>query len=275
MCLLGLVKEAGITNFVAAYMATGLEFPKVVQFVKQTCEELGVPLIISNPGMYKGNFFKRLEQFRRFPLMRGPNWCCRDLKLRPQKKLLQREFGRGAVLYKLEGIRRSESARRKVIYGDYTESLMRPDSEHKGSFEVFPLLNWSDADVLNYLEMKGLKTSGLYKRFGVSGCAWCPFYTVSIYREILSKVPSQYDRIIEMEDKLGQPSVAGEIFLGDIKNEVVNGVPLPVPVEEDEEGAGRRPCTMMMEGKEVRTCEVYGHFFVEGKCFRCGEEERR
>ena len=273
MTLVGLVREVvGKDGFICAFMATGLEFKGVVQFVKQTCHELGVPLIISNPGMYKGNFFKRLEQFRRFPLMKGPQWCCRDLKLRPQKKLLQKEFGRGATLYKLEGIRRSESARRKYIYKEYTESLMRPDSEHKGSFEVFPLLNWSDADVLNYLEMKGMKTSGLYKRFGVSGCAWCPFYTVGIYREILREVPSQFDRVIEMEDKLGQPSVAGNIYLGDIKAEVVNGVPLPVPVV-DEEGRGGRPCTMMMEGKEVRTCEVYGHFFVEGHCFRCGEKE--
>ena len=271
MTLLGLVREV-TSDFVCSYMATGLEFKGVVQFVKETCKELGVPLIISQPGMYKGNFYKRLAQFKRFPIMQGPQWCCRDLKLRPQKRLLQKEFGRGAILYKLEGIRRFESARRKHIYKDYADTLFRPDSEHKGSYEVFPILNWSDDDVLNYLEMKGMRTLGHYKQFGVSGCAWCPFYTVGIYREVLRQVPTMYDRVIDMEVMLDQPSVAGEIFLGDIKEEVVNGVPLPGPVE-DEEGAGGSPCTMMMEGKVVSTCDVYGHFFMEGKCYRCEAPE--
>lgn len=66
MAMLGLVKEV-TDNFICTYMATGLEFKGVIPFVKETCEKLGVRLLISNPSMHKGNLFKRIEQFESFP----------------------------------------------------------------------------------------------------------------------------------------------------------------------------------------------------------------
>lgn len=270
MALLGLVREV-TDNFVCAYMATGTEFKGVVKFVKETCQNLGVRLIISHPGMHKGNIFKRIEQFQSFPNLGSFNgggkrlWCCRDLKLRPQKKLLTQLFGRGAF-YKLEGIRRAESNRRMVIYKEYTGNPIRPDQEHGGSFEVFPILAWCDEDVLNYLELKGLPTSSLYREFGVSGCAWCPFYGPEIYSRVLAKFPNQYDRWIEWEEKLNQPSVMGGIFLRDVKAVVLAGEVYkpPEPVKP-----ARRPCMIEWEGKMVPTCDVYGHLFIDGQCYRC------
>lgn len=266
MAVLGLVREM-TENFVCAYMATGLEFNGVVQFVRKTCKEMGVTLLVSHPGLHKGNLFKRIEQFRRFPGMLRP-WCCRDLKLRPQKKLLHETYGKGAF-YKLEGVRLSESSRRKYIYKGIVGTMMRPDDEHKGSFEVFPILHWTDDDVLNFLDLKGLPTSGLYEQYGVSGCSWCPFYGADIYRRVLRQVPNHYDRFIEWEERLGQPSVVGFTYLRDLKREVLTGA----APEADEEAPARRPCTMVIEGKEVRTCDVYGHFYVDGCCFRCDAPE--
>ena len=267
MAMLGLVREV-TRDFVCSYMATGLEFPGVVQFVRETCEKLGVGLVISYPYHYKGNLFQRIETLKKFPIMNGPKWCCRDLKLRPQKAMLHQTFGKG-TFYKLEGIRLAESSRRGFIYKDYRDSMMRPDGEHKGSFEVFPVLRWTNQDVLKYLEMAGLPTSGLYKKFGVSGCAWCPFYGPDIYRRVLAELPGFYDRYIEWEEKLGQPSVAGNIYLRDLKREVVEGTAPPAravaPI--------RTPCMTMMGGRMVPTCEVYGHFFVAGKCHRCDVAE--
>lgn len=266
MAMLGLVKEV-TDNFVCAYMATGMEFKGVIQFVKDTCEKLGARLIISQPGLHKGNIFKRIERFRTFPLM-STTWCCRDLKLRPQKKLLVKTFGKG-TFYKLEGIRRFESTRRKFIYKAYSETPIREDGEQRGSYEVFPILNWTDDDVLNFLEVKGLPTSGLYNEFGVSGCSWCPFYTADIYRRVLAKLPNHYDRWIDWETKLGMPSVSGHIFLRDLKREVVEGIPMPYRRDTE----AKTPCMMEFGGKMVPTCEVYGHFYVNGKCFRCDEPE--
>ena len=276
MAMLGLVQEV-TSNFVCAFMATGMEFKECISFVKETCANLGVTLIMSNPSMHKGNIFKRIEQFRCFPGIWGWGnnrkstalWCCRDLKLRPQKKLLHRLYGRG-TFYKLEGIRMWESSRRRFIYKEVSDVAVREDGEHKGSYEVFPIINWTDEDVVNYLEMKGLPTSGLYKRFGVSGCSWCPFYGPEIYRRVLRELPRHYDRWIKWEKELGSPSCTGDIFIGDLKREVLEGVPLPPPGKE---APARTPCQMMFEGQMVPTCSVYGHLFIDGKCFRCDEPE--
>lgn len=223
MAMLGLVREAGVEDFVACYMATGLEFRNVVQFVRQTCRDLGVPLLVSTPGMYKGNLFKRAEDFHRFPNIIG-QFCCRDLKLRPQKTLLRKTFGPKAHLYKLIGVRRFESSRRKWLYLRYCDNPIRPDGEHKGAFEVFPILSWSDDDVKNYIQLQGLPTSTLYRDWGVSGCSWCPFYGAEIYLRVLRHLPNHYDRIIALEEKLGQPSVLGQVWLRDLKKQVMEGV---------------------------------------------------
>jgi len=273
--LLGLVREV-TDNFVCAYMATGTEFPGVVKTVRETCAQLNVRLLVSNPSMHKGNIFKRIERFQSFPNLGSFNgggkrlWCCRDLKLRPQKKLLAKTFGKG-VFYKLEGIRRAESARRMAIYKAYTGKPIRPDKEHSGSFEVFPIINWTDGDVTNYLAMSGLSPlENLYRDFGVSGCSWCPFYGPDIYQKVLRVFPHHYDRWIEWEEKLNQPSVMGGVFLRDVKSAVLKGVDFastePVITK-------LKPCQMIFKGQVVMTCSVYGHLFIDGECLRCGEPE--
>jgi len=268
MCLLALVRDAGVENYVASFMATGLEFKGIIPFVKETCQKYGVRLLISNPSMHKGNIFKRVKQFKTFPGLIA-TWCCRDLKLRPQKKMLIKEFGKG-TFYKLEGIRLHESTRRRSIYAEYTGTPYREDGEFRGSYEVFPIVNWTDRDVLNYLNLKGLPTSGLYKEFGVSGCSWCPFYQPDIYRRILKKMPNHFDRFIELENELNLPSVSGYFFLRDLKKEVLSGV-LAEPVEPISEA--KRPCMMTFNGELVPTCSVYGHTYVSGVCFRCEDPE--
>ena len=267
MAMVGLVQEV-TDDFICCYMATGLEFKGYIPFIKETCQKLGVRLLISNPGMHKGNIYKRIRQFKSFPGLIA-TWCCRDLKLRPQKKMLIKEFRKG-TFYKLEGIRRDESTRRRYIYAEYTGNPIREDSEFRGSYEVFPIINWTDRDVKNYLELKGLPTSGLYKEFGVSGCSFCPFYQPDIYRRILKKLPDHFNRIIELENELDLPSVSGYYFMRDLKEEVLSGVPAkPVkPISET-----KSPCMMKFKGEMVPTCSVYGHTYINGECFRCEEPE--
>jgi len=201
-------------------MVSGIDFQESVEFATSMGRELGVTMLFSHPSAHKGGFFERLAYFRRWPTVQS-TWCSRDLKIRPQVKTLQQNFGRG-TLYKLNGVRRWESGRRRVLYP--SSRLISPDPEHKGSFQVQPLLNWTGADVENYLKMKGLPSSGLYKRYGVSGCFYCPFYQTSIYRGVLRSLPNIYDEFIEWEGKLQAPSVIGEIYLRDLKAEVLSGM---------------------------------------------------
>lgn len=227
MALIGIVREV-TDHFVCAYMCSGLEFQGELEFVSDACEKYGLPLVVSYPSMHKGDFFERMERFEIFPGLGSwgnggsgsRTWCNRDLKVRPQTKMLKRVFGRG-TFYKLEGIRRFESGRRRSIYRPYKDYSVRPDSEQQGSFEVFPLINWTDADVLNYLEISGFPTQPRYKRYGVTGCAWCPFYESEIYKRVLADDPNYYDRFIEWEDKLNKPCVLGNVWMGDLKKEAL------------------------------------------------------
>ena len=233
VALVGLVREV-TERFICCYMVSGIDFPESVEFAARMGRELGVTLLFSQPNAHKGGFFDRLAKFRRWPTVES-TWCNRDLKLRPQKKVIEMNFGKG-VFYKLNGVRRYESSRRKMIYG--IDRFLDKDPEQPRSFRVHPLLLWTDDDVTNYLEMKGLPSSGLYKKYGVSGCYWCPFYQVDIYRSILRCEPDLYDEFIEWEVKLGAPSVIGEVYLGDLKREVVaNGTQPSIASPEEEADA--------------------------------------
>lgn len=215
MVLVRLVQE--ITDkFICGYMMSGIEFPEAIEFVSKTANELRLPLVFSNPSDHKGDFFERLNQFRRWPTVRA-QWCNRDLKIRPQKKILNQIYGKGSF-YKLNGVRRYESIRRRAIYPPRT--FIKPDNQVAGDFVVLPLLHWTDADVSKYLEFAGLPMSKLYKRYGVSGCYWCPFYQPEIYKKILKDEPNLYDEFIKWEIILNQPSVIGHIYLRDLKEEM-------------------------------------------------------
>lgn len=200
-------------NYVCSYMKSGIDLPGSVEFAISSARSLGKELLISEPKEHKGDFYERLAQFRKFPTVRGM-WCQRDLKVRPQQKMLNRMFGRGNFM-KLIGVRRSESARRMIIYKRGV--FVRPDNQVGGAYNYYPILHWTDDDIINYLEMKGLPISGLYKKYSVSGCYWCPFYQPSIYEKILVGEPGLLDRVIDWEKELG-PSVGNYIYLGDIKD---------------------------------------------------------
>jgi 3'-phosphoadenosine 5'-phosphosulfate sulfotransferase (PAPS reductase)/FAD synthetase len=102
------------------------------------------------------------------------------------------------------------------------DAFIRRDDNCGGEdYEVFPILHWSDADVKNYLKMVGLPVSGLYKKYGVSGCYWCPWYQPDIYRRILRHDPGLYDKFIVWEEMLNAPSVIDHTWLRDLKQEVL------------------------------------------------------
>lgn len=211
MAMLSLAKKQ--TDYlVCCYNVTGIEFPEAIDFARWAAQLLSAPLAISYPQDHKGDFFQRLEMFRRFPTMVTP-WCQRDLKTRSEAKMLRREYGKG-TFYKLVGVRRWESSRRHSIYA--RSGFIRPDGDSSG-FLVYPLVNWRDDDVANYLKAEGLPTSGLYPKYGVSGCYYCPFYPPELYLRVMKHEPNLYDRFIEWENILHAPAVQGQNYLRDLK----------------------------------------------------------
>ena len=105
------------------------------------------------------------------------------------------------------------------------QGYMRPDPDQPEAVMVFPILEWTNKDVKDYIQLRDIKQkqSPLYKRFGVSGCIYCPFYQPKIYKRIAREDPNLYDRFIEYERKLGKPAVIGQVWLRDLVETADNG----------------------------------------------------
>lgn len=221
--LLDLVQQV-TSNFICFYMVSGIDLKESLRHVEKVCQELDVRLLVSHPQDYatcwsvrKNGFFERLERFGYWPTVKV-QWCSVYLKIRPARQVLRRLFGRQRIC-KLNGVRRKESSRRMQIYRRTAEQgYMRSDPEQPESVMVFPILEWTDNDVKGYIELRDIrqKQSPLYKRFGVSGCIYCPFYQPEIYKRIAKEDPGLYDTFIEYERKLGKPAVIGHLWLRDL-----------------------------------------------------------
>ncbi len=154
--ILQLCKEAGI-QYRAIYKNTTIDPPGTIKHA----EDMGVEIV--RP---KHSFFELISkngypgQFRRF--------CCRFLK---EYKVLDT-----AVI----GIRQSESKRRKNRYKEPTACRLFSKKENDKVYQIFPILTWTDKDVAEYIEDRGIKCHPLYyddngkfhaeRRLGCQGC---------------------------------------------------------------------------------------------------------
>jgi len=214
--LILLAKAINITNVELIYMISGLELPGTIDFVKEQAARFDLPLHMIDPVRdYMGDFAYWVRRFKYFP-GRQYTYCSSRLKLRPARKYLRKLYGRKHV-YKVNGVRKAESSRRQKIYA--TKPFIYPDYEASGHFLVEPIREWTGQDVVDYLNENNFEVQKLYGEFGVSGCAWCPFYQVKIYQRILNVYPNIYDEIIELEDEIKKPSVNGGIFLHQLKDD--------------------------------------------------------
>ena len=197
----------------AVFMDSGMCLPGILEYVEKICGQYDVRLHVSHPVRdYQGDLAYQVRRWGYFPSI-NRNWCRIRLKIRPCRAHLRKKFGY-VPLYKLVGIRRSESSRRRKLYKQQIFSL--PDEEHSGSFFVKPILNWTDLDVKRYLKAEGVEPNPAYEKYGVADCKWCPYYQPSIYRRINSLHPGIYDDIIELEQEIGKPSVTGHLWLKDV-----------------------------------------------------------
>ena len=218
LVLLDLARQA-VDDLVPFYTKTDIQFEESFEYARSICQVFGYDLAYSTPDLYKGGFYQRLAHFKYFPTIKK-RWCSRDLKFRPQKRKLTSMLGRHHF-YKLNAVRRYESSRRRQIYK--SPVYFKPDYDVHGDIIVLPLLDWTDNDIQSYLKIRDIPVNPLYKKYSISGCYWCPFYQPHIYERILKQHPTLYDRIIEWEVKLDQPSVIGYVWLRDLKEKIVGG----------------------------------------------------
>ena len=154
--ILELTRMSGIP-YRAIYKCTTIDPPGTIPHVKEQGAEMLRP---------EKNFFQLIAD-NAFP-NRFARFCCRYLK---EYKVLDK-----AIM----GVRRAESTKRASRYKEPTEC--RFYGSKKDHVEaIYPILDWTDDDVLQFITARGLKIHPLYYREDGTidvtrrvGCMCCP-----------------------------------------------------------------------------------------------------
>lgn len=172
--ILHLCQTAGV-NYRAIYKQTSIDPPGT----RQHAEAIGAEVV--KP---KKTFFKLVEEkglptrFRRF--------CCSDLK---EYKILD---------YQIVGVRRAESRARAARYKEPEQCRLYRNGEKCRQY--FPILDWTDQDVSDYIKENDIKCAPIYYdengTFHVErrlGCICCPLQSKKKRIEGFLKYPKFAD----------------------------------------------------------------------------------
>lgn len=225
----------------AVFINTKLEFPETYSFI-HNCEANGHRI---DEAKATTSFFSLVGEHG-FP-GHGNRWCCKTQKFEPFFRYISDHYGNQQVLV-FSGERRWEGVYR------LNEPLERRHRYITNQLTVQPLLDWLALDIWAYIWANALPVNTIYEYFDRAGCWLCPFgleyrifllqFTHPKFYEALMKVRKSTTTVQKRPKTASQPPSCFEIH--------------------------REPCTTMLDGKKVKTCDVYGHFFVNSKCFRCG-----
>ncbi len=218
------------------FIDTRLEFPETYDFIRSGA---GTGALI-DVARAESSFFSLCKQ-KGFP-KHGYRWCCKTQKFEPFTRYLHEKYGSEEVSV-FSGERRWEGLYRM------TQPLRKAHKHIPTQQTIQPLLDWFALDIWCYIWSKKLPVNRVYDFFDRAGCWLCPFGLE--YRIYLLQFthPKLYTSLAK---------------IGGVSKRATAKV---VGVKE------RKPCMMEWEGKMVKTCDVYGHFFVNGACFRCGLAE--
>ena len=147
-CVYHLLKMSGI-EFDAQYSITRFEPPELLDFIRKNYKD------VSFRRAYKMPLVKEIEQ-KGLP-SRWFRWCC------TAKHTKTEGYDIAAI-----GIRWAESARRRMRWNDFGR-------KEDGTFYCCPIVDWTDADVWEFLNGNNIPHCSLYdegsKRIG---CVCCP-----------------------------------------------------------------------------------------------------
>ena len=148
--ILQLAKEAGI-NYRAIYRNTTIDPPGTIAHVKRMGVEIRRP---------KENFFQLVAR-KGFP-NRFSRFCCEMLK---EYKVLDKC---------IMGVRKAESSKRSERYSEPTECRFYGSKTEANHVEaIYPILDWTDADVLDFILDRGIKIAPIYYNWGGTHSRTC------------------------------------------------------------------------------------------------------
>lgn len=175
--ILQLVKESGIP-YRAIYKNTTIDPPGTIKHVR----EMGVEIAPPRNGL---SFFALIR--KKGAPSRNYRFCCQELK----------EYHVDNSMHTtIIGVRKSESTKRAARYTEPTACIGTKNDPNEA---VYPLLEWTDADVLEFLLNRKVKCAPIYYdedgTFHVErrlGCMCCPL----TYRKKRVKEFQQWPRML-------------------------------------------------------------------------------
>jgi len=181
--ILELTRMAGI-NYRAIYKNTTIDPPGTIAHAKENGAEVLKP---------KHTFFE-LVAMNGFP-NRFARHCCKFLK---EYKVLNK-----AVM----GVRKAESTKRAARYSEPTECrFYGSKKEHVEA--IYPILEWTDEDVVAFIKERGIKIHSLYYREDGSidpkrrlGCMCCPLASKGKHIEAFQQHPNMVKAYIRAGQK--------------------------------------------------------------------------
>ncbi len=180
-------------EFKAFFLNTGIEFPETVEFSRELCREMKVPLEEMSAG---SSFWEQVEKFG--PPAKDFRWCCKVCKLASAGDL---ETGKGtcslsgkeaanAVAYlTIDGKRKHESFSRARIAASETNPFV------PNQLNIFPIRDWRALEVWLYIYWRGLSYNPLYDQgFERVGCWLCPSALAAEYARVKELHPEMHAR---------------------------------------------------------------------------------
>lgn len=193
--VLELVKMAGV-KYRAVYNVTTNDPADNVRFVKQHYPDVGF-------SVPETSFFRLVEK-KGMPTMFN-RWCC---------ALFKETAGVGFVV--LTGVRKEESRKRAAYeeIGRWGRSKDKKESvdidkmevnefrcvSGKDKFMVYPILEWTEKDVWDFIALRGLPVNPCYKTHTRVGCVFCPCARpkdIRVYCEAHPKLKAAFIRAID------------------------------------------------------------------------------
>lgn len=223
-------------NLQRVFIDTRLEFPETYSLINRNNNN-GNRIDIAKS---ESNFFNLCKE-KGFPKT-GNRWCCKTQKFAPFTKYLEEKFDHQEVSV-FSGERRWEGLYRM------TQPLRKAHKHIPTQQTIQPMLDWRAAEIWCYIWTHNLEINPVYNYFDRAGCWICPFGLDYRIYMLQFTHPKLFNTLIR---------VAGD-----------ESTTLKRAANRKE----KPPYKMELDGRMVNTCDVYGHFYINGACYRCGKQE--
>ena len=175
------------------FVDTGITLPETIEYVHELAEEWSLNLTVLKPEI---DFWSYVETAS-FPTVKAL-WCRWRLKVNPIRKFLKSHLG-----WKVQvlGIRKAESYARKI--SQYYDRSFKRNPSLPFTYDLFPILDWSNRQVENYIKRHEIPVNPAYRLYGTSGCYFCPFVRNSKHYLTLKRLhPELFQKIVDAERNL-------------------------------------------------------------------------